>query len=39
MSLNNVIEFIFQAMKKDAQLSNLLVKTTKLIPAILAVMM
>lgn len=38
MTLNTAIEFVFQAMKKDAQLANLLVKTTKLIPALFAVM-
>jgi len=32
MCMNTVLEFIFQAMKRDSQLANLLVKTTKLMP-------
>jgi hypothetical protein len=38
MSLNSVLDFIFQAMKKDSQLANLLVKTTKLMPAVFDVL-
>ena len=34
MTLNSVIEFIFEAFKRDSQLANLLVKTTKLLPAV-----
>ena len=36
MCLNSVLEFIFQAMKQDSQLANLLVKTTKLMPALIS---
>jgi len=38
MCLNSVLEFIFVAMKRDSQLANLLVKTTKLIPAVFQIL-
>lgn len=34
MSINSIYEFLFEALKKDAQLAALLVKTTKLLPKI-----
>ena len=30
LALNSIIEFIFEGFKRDAQLANMLVKTTKL---------
>ena len=32
LALNSIMEFIFEAFKRDQQLANLLVKTTKLMP-------
>lgn len=34
MTLNSIIEFIFEAFKRDSQLAGLLVKTTKLLPSL-----
>ena len=31
MSLNSIIEFIFEGFKRDVQLANMLAKTTKLL--------
>lgn len=36
--LNTVLEFCFTAMKADSQLANLLVKTTKLMPSVFAIL-
>lgn len=38
MTLNSIIEFIFEAFKRDGQLAGLLVKTTKLLPTLLSLM-
>jgi hypothetical protein len=32
MCVNSILEFVFEAMKRDTQLASLLVKTTKLLP-------
>lgn len=34
MAINSLIEFIFEAFKRDSQLAALLVKTTKLLPTV-----
>ena len=34
MCVNSILEFVFEAMKKDTQLASLLVKTTKLLPQV-----
>jgi hypothetical protein len=38
MTINSIIEFIFEAFKRDGQLAGLLVKTTKLLPTLLNLM-
>jgi hypothetical protein len=35
MALNGIIEFIFEAFKRDSQIAGLLVKTTRLLPSLL----
>ena len=34
MSLNSILDFLFEAFKRDSQLAGLLVKTTKLMQSI-----
>ena len=34
MALNSIMEFLFEAMKKDSSLAALLVKSTKLLPSL-----
>ena len=38
MTINSLIEFIFEAFKRDSQLAALLVKTTKLLPTVFALL-
>lgn len=38
MTVNSIIEFIFEAFKRDSQLAGLLVKTTKLMPAVFSLL-
>ena len=38
LSLNSILEFIFEAFKRDAQLANLLVKTTKLMSSVFEIL-
>ena len=38
MTVNSIIEFIFEAFKRDSQLAALLVKTTKLLPSIFSLL-
>lgn len=38
MAANSIIEFIFEAFKKDSQLASLLVKTTRLLPSVFSLL-
>lgn len=38
MTINSIVEFIFEAFKRDSQLAGLLVKTTKLLPSLLSLL-
>ena len=38
MALNSILEFLFEAFKRDSQLAGLLVKTTRLLPSVFSLL-